>query len=337
MRSQLKFKLRKSETPMHFIEPEEKTMKLSKKAVDFLAFKRFISRNIIAFCIVLAAFLTLFRYLYSLTHTYKSEVIVSFSGFEIPEYDEQQNSRIPGFAQMKDGMSRMYAMIYSKEMFDHLIKKYSLFDHFGLDKADATSYIRLRSMLKSNISIFQEANKVLTIKVSDPVSGKMCADIANDIVIKSNEMNKKYITEKIENRILLYTRLHDEIKAKTEADIESLKPKIDQLREVLANYKMKSPEVEQSAMALNDLSRNISSDISQLVQISKVSSWSLSSMDNDVMSNVMVLQDALPGETEENIPSWLLIPFAFISSFFITLFIFNLLFVCRPYFSLLTA
>lgn len=337
MRSQFRLKLRKQEPTLRFIEPEEKTILLDRKTKSFLAFKKFITRHILLFLLVMISFMLLFRYFYSLTNYYRSEVTVSFSGFEIPEYDDSQNSSVPVFAQMKEGLNRLYTMVYSKEMFDYLIGRFDLYTHFGLDKTNSKNYSLLRKILKSNISVFQNSNKILIIQVSDPTSGKMSADIANAIVEKSNEMNKNYITHKIENRIQIYTKLHNEIKTQTESDIRELKPQIDYLNETLSKYTDKSGRLDQPMNALNRSSEKIEDDIQKLADLNKINNWSLSVMDDDAISNVQVLQDALPGEAEENIPLWLMIPLGITVSFLLTLFIFNRVFVYKHYFKLLAA
>lgn len=337
MRSQIKFKLRKTEPTMHFIEPGEKTIPLAKEEASFLAFKRYIRKNIIFFGLVIAALLLLFRYLYSFSNYYKSEVTVSFSGIEIPEYDDQLDSRIPAFAQMKEAMNRLYTMIYSKEMFVHLINKFDLYTHYELPKSDPSNYGRVRNILKSSISFYQGTNRVLTIQVSDFKSGQISADMANEIVKKSADMNKQYITEKMEMRIQMYTRLHNEVKAQTDADIQNLKPQIDLLADVLKRYKMDNPVVAQTAFNLNEVTKNIQADIDQMSQVSRLNTWTIKALDDDMMSNVMIVMEALPGQKEHNVPMWLLAPVSFVIAFFIAIFIFNLTFRYRNYLRLLVS
>jgi|GEM_PF-5164538 len=337
MRTQFRFKLKKQETAMRFIQPAEEGVLISKRLRLILSFKKFVLRYIVLFFVLVFLLLYTFRYLYMISNHYKSEATISFGGFEIPEYDDNQNSHIPIFAQMKEGLNRLYSMVYSKEMFDHLIEKFDLYTHFELDKKDPRSYGALRRILKSEISLFQGVNKVIAIQVTDPYSGKMSADIANELISKANEMNRKYITEKIENRIKLYEKLHREIKSQTDDDIRELKPQITLLNEVLSKYAMKNVLVDQSALALKEQSGKIEEDISQLVELSKVNNWSLNSLQDNIISNVLVLQDALPGEEEMNISLWILIPVALLSSCMVALFIFYLAYKYQPYLRLLTA
>jgi len=335
MRPQFKFKLKPAEPVSRFINPDRNIISYSKKEKYFLEVKNFILRNKLVFLGVMLALFMLFRYLYYLTNTYKSEVTFSFSGYEIPEFSANGNAGIPGFASMNEGMSRIYNMVYSKEMYDHLINKFDLYAHFGLDPAKPSHYSLLRTILKQNITLFQGATKALAIQVTDRISGVMSANIANEIVRKSNEMNRRYITEKIENRIKIYTKLHDEIKAQTEIDIQSINPSINRLNEALGKFNENSLEMQKTLFSLNEITKKIEGDVGQLLQISKVNSWTLNAMQDDVISNVLILQDALPGEVEENFPKWLLAVMAFLASFFITLLLFNLFYSYRHYLDLL--
>jgi len=89
--------------------------------------------------------------------------------------------------------------------------------------------------------------------------------------------------------------------------------------------------------SLSDVTQKIQADVDQLLQITKINSWSLNLMKDDVMSSVQIIQDALPGEADENLPRWLLIFFAFTASFFLTLVIFNIVFTYQNYLRLLNA
>ena len=341
MRPQFKFKQKPAEPVNRFIEPFKSSVTYTRNEKHFLGLKRFIFRYRLIFLGLMLSFLLLFKYFYDLTYMYKSEVTISFSGYEIPEYTEEGTTGIPAFASMREGINRMYNMIYSKEMYDHLIGKFNLYAHFGLDPQNSSSYALLRKIIKSRINLSQGAARALTIQVSDRTSGVMSANIANEIAHKANEMNKKYITDKIENRIKIYTKLHDEIRNQTQADIANINLGIDNLKDVLNlyesqnRYDRKSIEVEKLMNSLNVLSAKIEGDVGQLVRISNVNSWTLNVVQEDVMSNVLILQDALPGDQDEYFPKWLLIVFAFIASFLLAVFLFNIAFSYRNYVRLL--
>jgi len=337
MRPQFKFKQKPVEPVSRFIETYQSSPSYSKKEKNFLGFKRFIFRYRLVFFGVMLALLMVFSYFYYLTSTYKSEVTVSFTGYEIPDYSESGNAAVPGFATLREGLNRMYNLVYSKEMFDHLINKFNLYSHFGLDPATPSSYVVLRKIVKDNITLYQGASRALTIQVTDKVSGEMSMNIANEIANKANEMNKNYIKEKMESRIQVYSKLHDEIKNQTQFDIAGINQGIDQLNSVLDRFGSKSKEADKLLYSLNSISEKIQSDVGQLLTISKVNNWTLNVMKDDVLNNVLILQDALPGTREENFPKWLLITFAFIASFFTTLFLFNLAYTYRNYLHLLKA
>ncbi|HKO79113.1 MAG TPA: hypothetical protein VJU78_01900 [Chitinophagaceae bacterium] len=337
MRPQVKLKQKPVEPVSRFIEPYKSNIVYSKKEKHFIELKRFIFRHKLIFFGMMISFLLLFGYLHNLSTTYKSEVTISFSGYEIPEYSEEGNAVVPDFASMKEGINRMYNIVYSKEMYDHLIKKFDLYNHFGLDPQNPSSYAVLRKIIKSSITLFQGATRAITIQVTDKNSGVMSANIANEIVHKANEINKRYITEKIENRIQVYTRLHDEIKSKTNSDIADINKGIDRLTDVLGRYQASSPGVEKLLISLDDISKKIEDDVNQFLRMSNISNWTLSAMQDDVMSNVIILQDALPGDRDDSLPKWLLVIFGVVASFFITLFLFNLFNSYRHYLVLLKA
>jgi hypothetical protein len=337
MRPQFKFKQKPAEPVGRFIEPFKNTIAYNKSEKHFLGLKHFIFRYKIVFLGIMSSFLFLFYYLHNLTYTYKSEVTIAFSGFEIPEYSEESSTSVPAFATSREGISRMYNMVYSKEMFDHLINKFNLYAHFGLDPQKTSNYSLLRKILKNHITLSQGASRALTIIVTDKISGVMSANIANEIAVKANDMNKKYITEKIENRIQIYSRLHDEIRNQTQADIASINSGIDNLKSVSGRIKSESVEVEKLLNSLNNLSVKIEGDVGQLLRISNVNSWTMNAMQEDVMNNVQVLQDALPEDHEEYFPMWLLVAFSFIASFLLTFFLFNIAYNSRSYVKLLKA
>ena len=333
MRTQFKFRLKKPDT-MHYISPDEKVIVLSKRAKDFLALKTFISRRKYLFLASVAALLVLFAWLYSFTHYYKSEATVSFSGYEIPEYDESQNSRVPWFAQLKESSSRFTAIIYSKEMFDHLIAKFDLYKHYGIEETNE-NYGRLRQLVKSAITVYSKTNSIFAIRVSDNSSPQLTAAMANEIADKANDMNRNYIASKLENRMEIYSRLHGDIKSITENDIASLQPVIASFKNLLTNPHAKNIDVERSIDVLSSTTSKIQSGIQQLIDLNKASSWSLSSVQKDVLPTIVILEDALPGVLNEIIPLWILIPLAVICAFIISISIFSMMYSYGHYFRLL--
>jgi hypothetical protein len=337
MRTQFKLKEKSAEPVSRFIESYKSPASFTKGEKQFLELKRFIFRYKFIYIGTMLAFLLLFRYFYNLSVNYKSEVTISFNGYEIPEDNQASSKSVPDFATMQQGMNRLYNIVYSKEMFDHLIGKFDLYTHYGFDPSAAPSYSIIRRLIKDNITLYQGAARALTIQVTDKTSGEMSANIANEIASKANEMNKRYITEKIQNRIKVYSKLHDEIRGQTQADIATINLGIDKLNNVLDHFGNNKPELTDLLYSLNDISKRIGGDVDRLLTISNVNSWTLNALQDDMINNVQVLQDALPGLQESNLPGWLLYSFAVVASFFITLFLFTTAYNSRNFVKLLKA
>lgn len=330
MRTQFRFRTRKPET-MHFIETEVKPIRFDKKYEGLLAFRRFLLTYWWAFLIVMGLFLYGFRSLYNSSTYYQCESIIVFRGLELPEFnDNYVKNQVPSFNQISETYNRMFQLVYSKEMFDHLIEKFNLTAYYGLAQLQEP-YLDTRKAIKNSITLTQNNQRALSLRVRDYGSGKMAADIANEIVVKANDLNRDYIESRLESRSRLYSRMHDEIKSKMSDDLVALNRSVSELKGILARFQTNNYKLEEAGRDLSALSEMIDGNLVDLVKFNKLNSWTMNTSGDDILTSIHVLEDALPPRQKAGFTSWILVPGSLLTAFLLTLFIFNLVYSQRDY------
>ena len=98
---------------------------------------------------------------------------------------------------------RIYQLAYSNEMMDYLIKKFDLYRHYDIDTTHKGFYIRAIRKLSGNIGFKKIPPDLSVITVFDR-NNEVAASIANAMVAKLDQMNKKYLADKIQANISFY-------------------------------------------------------------------------------------------------------------------------------------
>ena len=98
---------------------------------------------------------------------------------------------------------RTYQLAYSDEMMNYLIKKFNLYNHYNIDTTHKGFYIRTVRKLSGNIGFRKIPPDLSIITVYDR-NNEVAASIANAIVSKLDQMNKKYLADKLQANINFY-------------------------------------------------------------------------------------------------------------------------------------
>lgn len=118
----------------------------------------------------------------------------------------QSEFRIPDILKSGEQYDRAYQLINSSAMTDHLIKKFNLVSHYGIDTSAEFYYEKAIAVLNNRISIKTSPFKLIQVSVSD-AHRYLAADIANEIVRYLNELNRKILVASMKQKLQLYENL----------------------------------------------------------------------------------------------------------------------------------
>jgi hypothetical protein len=320
---------------MHYREPQRQIVTDSNYE-SFIAYKSFCYQNkwlFIALTLLLCFGITWF---YKSTFRYESRAVITYREFELPEDKyEIQNGKKPAFTRVNENSVKLFQFIYKKEMIDHLITKFNLYTHYGIDPGKENAYARIRKQIKSKIKLVPSENNMLVISVKDRYDNRIIADIANEIAIKLNEYNIIYFTEYMEMRMELYNDIYKDIKSKADVEIVNLNQSVDNMKSLISSLDIKYSDIVRTGYNLSMLNDKINDHAQNLIELNHINKMAYQKLKNEGMNMVKIVEEALPDDGSDKLPLIFILSGAFITSLAITIFSFYLLLIALPYIKLL--
>jgi len=98
---------------------------------------------------------------------------------------------------------RVYQLAYSTDMMLFLIKRFNLYDHYSIDTNQTYFFERAVRKLTKNIRFTKHTTDLSSIVVIDR-NNEMASSMANAAVWKLDQLNKKYLSDKIQANLNFY-------------------------------------------------------------------------------------------------------------------------------------
>ncbi len=264
------------------------------------------AKSIILICIL--AFSVSMFILVNYPSDYKSEVVFYFTNVDNTnsKLTDDENKEATSFASGTD--SRVVKLNYSSELIGHLIKKFNLYQHYKIDTAGEYHYEKTYAMLSDNITVNKTAYNAIKITVHDRDS-HIAAEIANEIVNKIDELNKKLIIADKKKTITTYETLINDLKKEATLQTDSLKNLIEKyigmIRDIKENH-LNAGAIANMQFLLSQLSYQTQSATNELLKDKKLYGFSLKSIETNNLPTVVITRYPFP-ETKDNFLQTILI------------------------------
>jgi capsular polysaccharide biosynthesis protein len=196
---------------------------------------------------------------------------------------------------------RLFNMTKSSKMTKHLIEKFDLYTHYGINKKKDFYIEKATAQLLSNISVTQTLHSSISVKVQD-YDKLMAANIANEIFFFLNKMNQDILVGNIEKKFKIYEQVLQNMRSQTNSQVQQLKEVLEKCNTLyntgVANGKNAEFVVELQ-VKLVQLTNRLSvtnSDIQKAVEIYGIS---VESIQKENLPTLSLINQALP-EFESN-------------------------------------
>jgi hypothetical protein len=110
-----------------------------------------------------------------------------------------------------DKFNRVYELINSAPVRDHLINKFGLIKHYGIDTSSEFYYQAATSQLAGNIVVKKNPYNTISVTVSDKFR-YLAAEMANDIVDYLEHLNQNYYVGNIKNKVEISQAFAEQLK-----------------------------------------------------------------------------------------------------------------------------
>lgn len=194
--------------------------------------------------------------------------------------------------QVNLAQERITQLAYSNEMANHLIKQFNLYHHYNVDTTKKFYHNRTVQKLFRRISIKRLSGDISSLTVTDR-NNEIAAAMANAIVWKLDQLNKKYLISKLQSNLAFYDSFVRESEKIANQQNRNLQDNISKL----SDLRMKSsdgkplPNVE---FSIYEAASQIQDMTLQLLKAKNLYNSTLQSVKSKNLPSVVIIRSAMP-------------------------------------------
>ena len=188
--------------------------------------------------------------------------------------------------------------VYSTELVDHLISKFNLYDHYGIDTISKDAYAKCFNAVSNNVAVsITPYNAVkITVKDKDRI---LASRIANEILNQVDDLNEQMVIARKKQVVHEYDVLLDELSREVNSQRDSIKilaASLSRLKTTSGNYSVK---IEGIVNSLTQTSLGYEKLAGEWLNVRKSYLLSLKYIEKYNLPSFVIIQHALP-EIPEN-------------------------------------
>ncbi len=192
---------------------------------------------------------------------------------------------------------RVYQLAYSTEMMNFLIRQFDLYKHYKIDTTSADYYAKTVRRITENITFNKITPDLSSIVVYDR-NNEIAATMANAVVWKLDELNKKYLIDKIQANLNFYNSFLNEATTISKEQNEKLFLYMDAFgkmrhKEMNGGGQVKQP-LSEIEFSLYEAASKIEEMTTQLILAKSLYTSALSSQKTKNLPSLVVIKKALP-------------------------------------------
>ena len=195
-----------------------------------------------------------------------------------------------------DNLNRIFQMVNSTRIQMHLINKFNLYNHYGIDTTKEFYLQNAIGTIRSKIEVKKNPYNAITVTVKDK-DRFLSADMANELVAFIDTLNQEFFIKKIQNAIKLsqayLVHLEQDNKIKS-VEIESL---INDINTIIKSERINSVNqyyLLSHQQKLSELVNVFKTTTSDILNTNKMYNLSLQTINFNNYPTVSIIQTAMP-------------------------------------------
>lgn len=191
---------------------------------------------------------------------------------------------------------RLYELINSAPVQKHLIEKFDLIRHYGIDTTKEFYYQKAIATIRSKIQVSKNPFNSISITIRDSYR-YLPADIANEIVSYIEKLNQDYYIKNIENKVRFsqsYVKQLEIDNSIKSANIDSLIKKLNIIITTGHLNERNIYEFLQQQQKLSELIGIFKNSSNELINSQKLYNLSLQALNFQSFPTITTLQVAMP-------------------------------------------
>ncbi|HMT29993.1 MAG TPA: hypothetical protein PKD91_12010 [Bacteroidia bacterium] len=191
---------------------------------------------------------------------------------------------------------RVYQLAYSTEMMTYLINRFDLYKHYNIDTTRDYHYERAVREINKKISFNKLTTDLSSIVVRDR-NNEIAAAMANAAVWKLDQLNKKYLINKLQGNLNFYESFVKESEKVSKDQNQKLMGYMETLsnqRSVNSNSKSYYTPLSEIEFSLYEATGRIRDVTTQLLKSKSLYNNALISLQSKNLPSLVIVKKALP-------------------------------------------
>lgn len=203
---------------------------------------------------------------------------------------------LPDYLLPTDQLSAVFHAVNSAQMEEHLIRKFGLYAHYGIDTTKEFHHGKVLKRLRSAIALKKSPFNTIEITVADRYR-YVAYEMANEIALYADTLNRRFILKMQEKRVAFHRKALQQIEEHLMKKQEGLKQLVESIPTT------KNAEHTQAMTALNEKIYALSAAVENYNQSLKEEILLLETLSDSNVPTLMIQQRAIPDSQSLLFPS----------------------------------
>jgi len=199
--------------------------------------------------------------------------------------------------QISLAQERLYHLAYSTEMMLFLINNFKLYDHYNIDTTQINYYAKTARRITENIKFHKITEDLSKVVVNDR-NNEIAATIANAVVWKLDQLNRKYLIDKMQVNLNYFSSYIQEVTVISKEQNQKLFEFMEALkRKPGAGEGRNGEALSEVEFSIYQAAAKIQDLTSQLIMAKSLYNNALTSQKSSNLPEIVILKIALPEVT----------------------------------------
>ncbi|HNP48160.1 MAG TPA: hypothetical protein PKL85_04950 [Bacteroidia bacterium] len=280
---------------------------LSEKSdTGILSFPEFILGNKMKFLFTFALMISLLLFADTLFEKSESELQIAMNDYVLPNLQGGVDEAGMAMILSKSITSvRIQQIVFSKEMFDHLIKTFNLYGHYKVPENSPYGESIVRNKIRSNMNYKFGNGDIISILFRDK-DAVFAANVANEIGSKIQELNQTIMVNSLNKKARMNEMILNEMTSEYEKANTNLKQCLSELNEISqTNIARNDIRWTSSVDDFKSLSKEFSSKWDNFITSDKIFKMISQTSNQLFLPDIRIIQPAVPTKPGAEYPFWL--------------------------------
>jgi hypothetical protein len=316
---------------MYAESPKRNSWETSPVMNDLIQLRVFIRKNLLVFTCCCALIFGVTAFLYQKHTVYVSSITFLVNSSSLAEVLWDRGAEGPIEVVNDDkGYNRINQIIYSSQMIDYLIQKFSLYKHYNVDTNSVNAYLYVSSRIKENMKVGINKTKIITVQVSDRLDYNVAANMANDIGKKINDVNRQITVESLTRKTEMFEALSKDLRSSSQREFSQMDSLMKNMQRFIAGSVKDPAYKELLMMHLQHLESKSEDYFKDLFESYKYRLYSIYSLQEKNLPTISVLEKALPDKKSKSRYSYIFYPLLLVFSLLIPTFLAFVILKMKP-------